>query len=49
MAEAVDGGVVVHLRERLTGVAPGQVVVLYRPEAEAGDVVLGSAKIAATA
>ena len=46
---AVDGDRVhVELREPLRGVAPGQVVVLYRPDAEAGDLVLGSAKIAAT-
>ncbi|OQO89987.1 tRNA 2-thiouridine(34) synthase MnmA [Saccharomonospora piscinae] len=49
VAEVVDGGVVVELREPLSGVAPGQVVVLYRPDADGGDVVLGSAKIAATA
>jgi tRNA-specific 2-thiouridylase len=49
VAEVVDGRVVVELREPLRGVAPGQVVVLYRPDADAGDVVLGSAKIAATA
>jgi tRNA-specific 2-thiouridylase len=29
-------------------VAPGQVVVLYRPDAAAGDLVLGSAKISGT-
>ncbi|PXY27017.1 tRNA 2-thiouridine(34) synthase MnmA [Prauserella muralis] len=49
VAEAVDGGVSVQLREPLRGVAPGQVVVLYRPDAEAGDLVLGSAKISSTA
>jgi tRNA-specific 2-thiouridylase len=38
----------VHLREPLRGVAPGQVVVLYRPDNENGDVVLGSAKISGT-
>ncbi|QFU87114.1 tRNA 2-thiouridine(34) synthase MnmA [Amycolatopsis sp. YIM 10] len=44
----VDGGeVIVQLREPLTGVAPGQVVVLYRPDGD-GDLVLGSAKISAT-
>lgn len=37
----------IQLRESLSGVAPGQVVVLYRPDGD-GDVVLGSAKIAAT-
>lgn len=45
----VDGDEVrIQLRDPLTGVAPGQVVVLYRPDA-GGDVVLGSAKIGATA
>ncbi|WP_026360951.1 tRNA 2-thiouridine(34) synthase MnmA [Amycolatopsis nigrescens] len=44
----VDGDQVrVQLREPLSGVAPGQVAVLYRPDA-GGDLVLGSAKIAAT-
>ncbi|HEY4021842.1 MAG TPA: tRNA 2-thiouridine(34) synthase MnmA [Pseudonocardiaceae bacterium] len=38
----------VTLSEPLQGVAPGQTVVLYRPDA-AGDVVLGSATITATA
>ncbi|WP_216215743.1 tRNA 2-thiouridine(34) synthase MnmA [Amycolatopsis aidingensis] len=48
--ENQDGGEVrMELREPLRGVAPGQVVVLYRPDAEAGDLVLGSAKISATA
>ena len=37
----------VRLDEPLRGVAPGQTVALYRPDA-AGDVVLGSATIAAT-
>jgi tRNA-specific 2-thiouridylase len=36
----------VELAEPLRGVAPGQAVVLYRPDA-AGDVVLGSATITA--
>ncbi|MCP2254432.1 tRNA-specific 2-thiouridylase [Prauserella aidingensis] len=49
VAEADGDAVRMSLREPLTGVAPGQVAVLYRPDAEAGDVVLGSAKIAATA
>ena len=43
-----DGSVNVTLTEPLHGVAPGQTVVLYRPDA-AGDVVLGSATIMATA
>jgi tRNA-specific 2-thiouridylase len=49
VAEVVDERVSIHLREPLQGVAPGQVVVLYRPDDAAGDLVLGSAKIAATA
>ncbi|OZM74033.1 tRNA 2-thiouridine(34) synthase MnmA [Amycolatopsis antarctica] len=47
VAETDGERVTIELREPLRGVAPGQVVVLYRPEA-AGDLVLGSAKIAAT-
>ena len=38
----------VRLRTPLRGVAPGQTLVLYRPD-PAGDEVLGSATIAATA
>ncbi|MFC4000556.1 tRNA 2-thiouridine(34) synthase MnmA [Prauserella oleivorans] len=49
VAEAVGDEVRIELREPLRGVAPGQVAVLYRPDAGAGDLVLGSAKIAATA
>ncbi|MFF5990040.1 tRNA 2-thiouridine(34) synthase MnmA [Prauserella flavalba] len=49
VAEAVEGGVSIRLREPLHGVAPGQVAVLYRTDAAAGDLVLGSAKIASTA
>jgi len=46
---SADGDrVTIDLREPLRGVAPGQVAVLYRPDAVAGDLVLGSAKIAAT-
>ncbi|GAA1968194.1 tRNA 2-thiouridine(34) synthase MnmA [Amycolatopsis minnesotensis] len=48
VAEVIGDEVRVQLREPLRGVAPGQVVVLYRPDTE-GDLVLGSAKIAATA
>jgi tRNA-specific 2-thiouridylase len=48
VAEAVGGQVTIQLREPLRGVAPGQVVVLYRPDTT-GDLVLGSAKIASTA
>ncbi|HKR50551.1 MAG TPA: tRNA 2-thiouridine(34) synthase MnmA [Pseudonocardiaceae bacterium] len=47
VAEAVDDGVRVQLRQPLRGVAPGQAVALYRPDA-GGDVVLGSATITAT-
>jgi tRNA-specific 2-thiouridylase len=53
IAEAVaevgeDGRVSIQLRELLRGVAPGQVVVLYRRDDQAGDLVLGSAKISGT-
>jgi tRNA-specific 2-thiouridylase len=52
VAEAVaevDGDRVrVQLRRPLRGVAPGQAVALYRPDAD-GDVVLGSATIVSTA
>ncbi|NLE79836.1 MAG: tRNA 2-thiouridine(34) synthase MnmA [Rhodococcus sp.] len=47
VAEAVDGGIEITLREPLTGVAKGQAVVLYRPDSE-GDIVLGSGTIAGT-
>lgn len=47
VAELVDGNLAVRLTEPLRGVAPGQTVVLYRPD-KAGDLVLGSATIAAT-
>jgi tRNA-specific 2-thiouridylase len=46
VAEALDGGVLVQLRQPLRGVAPGQAVALYRPDS-AGDIVLGSATITA--
>ncbi|WP_214370061.1 tRNA 2-thiouridine(34) synthase MnmA [Pseudonocardia sp. H11422] len=42
----VDGGLRVALAQPLRGVAPGQAVALYRPDAF-GDVVLGSATITA--
>jgi tRNA-uridine 2-sulfurtransferase len=42
-----DDGVDVVLEQPLRGVAPGQAAVFYRPDA-GGDVVLGSATIAAT-
>jgi len=46
VAELRDGELVVELRSPLRGVAPGQTVVLYRPD-PAGDEVLGSATIRA--
>ena len=45
VAELRDGTLVVALRAPLRGVAPGQTMVLYRPDAE-GDEVIGSATIA---
>ncbi|MFJ7218407.1 tRNA 2-thiouridine(34) synthase MnmA [Amycolatopsis sp. NPDC098790] len=48
VADVDSEAMTLHLREPLRGVAPGQVVVLYRPDAEGGDVVLGSAKISGT-
>jgi len=48
VAELVGDQLQVHLREPLTGVAPGQAVALYRPDAE-GDLVLASATIDKTA
>jgi tRNA-specific 2-thiouridylase len=47
VAEADGAGMRVRLQEPLRGVAPGQALVLYRPE-EAGDLVLGSALISGT-
>ncbi|TSE01006.1 tRNA 2-thiouridine(34) synthase MnmA [Skermania sp. ID1734] len=47
VAEAVDDGIVIRLREPLTGVARGQAAVLYLPDPD-GDVVLGSGTIADT-
>lgn len=47
VAESVESGLHVQLRQPLTGVAPGQAIVLYRPES-AGDLVLGSGIISAT-
>jgi tRNA-uridine 2-sulfurtransferase len=44
VAELRDGRLVVELRAPLRGVAPGQTMVLYRPDVE-GDEVLGSATI----
>ncbi|MEV4129212.1 tRNA 2-thiouridine(34) synthase MnmA [Nocardia sp. NPDC049707] len=47
VAEAVGEGLIVRLREPLTGVARGQAVVLYRPDA-LGDQVIGSGTISGT-
>jgi len=47
VAEFVDGRLRVSLREPLRGVAPGQTMVLYRPD-PAGDEVLGSATLSLT-
>ncbi|EWC61896.1 tRNA-specific 2-thiouridylase MnmA [Actinokineospora spheciospongiae] len=46
-AALVDGALVVRPSAELRGVAPGQAVVLYRPD-PGGDVVLGSGMISAT-
>jgi tRNA-uridine 2-sulfurtransferase len=48
VAELVGDGLVVRLRTPLRGVAPGQTLVLYRPDPD-GDEVIGSATIAASA
>jgi tRNA-specific 2-thiouridylase len=45
VAELRNGHLVASLRAPLTGVAPGQTMVLYRPDAD-GDEVIGSATIA---
>jgi len=45
VAELRNGELVANLRSPLTGVAPGQTMVLYRPDAD-GDEVLASATIA---
>jgi len=47
VAQVVGLELHLELRQALHGVAPGQAVVLYRPD-PAGDVVLGSATITAT-
>ncbi|RRO16305.1 tRNA 2-thiouridine(34) synthase MnmA [Saccharopolyspora rhizosphaerae] len=47
VAEFDGAGITIQLRQELQGVAPGQAVVLYRPE-ESGDLVLGSGIISAT-
>ncbi|MDT5388777.1 MAG: tRNA-uridine 2-sulfurtransferase, partial [Mycobacterium sp.] len=46
VAELRDGVLVADLRSPLRGVAPGQTMVLYRPDPD-GDEVIGSATIAA--
>lgn len=47
VAEADEDAIRVQLRQPLRGVAPGQAIVLYCPDA-AGDLVLGSGLISAT-
>ena len=47
-AELIDDRLVVRLRSALRGVACGQTLVLYRPDPDDGDEVLGSATIADT-
>ena len=47
VAEVTGDEVRVRLDDELRGVAPGQLVVLYRPD-PGGDVVLGSARITGT-
>ncbi len=47
VATVENGSLTVRLTDGLRGVAPGQAVVIYRPDA-GGDVVLGSATIALT-
>ncbi len=47
VAATVDGGLIAHLHEPLTGVARGQAVVAYFPDS-LGDKVIGSATIGAT-
>jgi tRNA-uridine 2-sulfurtransferase len=47
VAECDDAGLKIQLRQPLQGVAPGQAIVLYRPDST-GDLVLGSGIIAAT-
>jgi len=48
VAELVGDELRVRLREPLSGVAPGQAVAVYRPDAVAGDLVLASATISST-
>ena len=46
VAELRDGRLVAELRSPLRGVAPGQTMVLYRPDPD-GDEVIASATISA--
>ena len=48
VAELRDQQLVLKLHTALRGVAPGQTMVLYRPDTEAGDEVIASATIGAT-
>jgi tRNA-specific 2-thiouridylase len=47
VAELRNGDLVAELRSPLRGVAPGQTMVLYRPDPD-GDEVIGSATIRGT-
>ena len=53
VATPVDGpdgpGIEIALRQPLRGVARGQAAVLYLPDAERGDLVLGSGRITGAA
>jgi tRNA-specific 2-thiouridylase len=42
-----DGGLRIEFAQRQRGVAPGQSAVLYAPDAERGDLVLGQATVLA--
>ncbi|MFT3715742.1 MAG: tRNA 2-thiouridine(34) synthase MnmA [Gordonia sp. (in: high G+C Gram-positive bacteria)] len=46
VATPAGDGIRIELREPLRGVARGQAAVLYRPDAQNGDLVLGSGRIA---
>jgi tRNA-specific 2-thiouridylase len=45
VAAAADGGLLITLAEEQRGVAPGQSAVLYEPDAQRGDRVLGQAAV----
>jgi tRNA-specific 2-thiouridylase len=45
VSAAEDGGLRIVLAEQQRGVAPGQSAVLYEPDAERGDRVLGQAAV----